>query len=385
MSEDEYRECVRNYRDEFSTYDQYVDVVSCWEEFLENYRPYFSGYCFDRFPSMLPLDGGDPVTPDFSVYFNDSYGIIFEITRTLPPNDDLFDEEMDQIRNYDRDIAFNTGGGSASAPDIHDIVLLVSTTDSQTIEHRIAEFLSSGRLDLESNLIPMEYTYLDQDRKAKYQFKRLSRVEENFRDEELPEEWRLSRKLSMEGGTFDNIYSPVDKFYKYKATGVLCNDRPPELYIACYLWHHVFPSIAMEEHGSLRPAQSISRISVNANDLSSALARDYIPHSSIKTQWIEDALEFLVLADVAEPVPNSRYIVKHRDLRDKRRDFKDVSTERTQIKDLAYLFSEWACETIVSKSSEQLDELLSPTESEEQETSDEERPESGQSGLDDFV
>ncbi|MFB6187773.1 MAG: hypothetical protein ABEI86_13025, partial [Halobacteriaceae archaeon] len=344
MSESDFRECVDGYLDDFTRYDQYVDVVSCWEEFLSNYRPFFEGYYFDRFPSMRPIGGGDDLSPDFSVLFNDSYGLVFEVSRTLPPDDERFDSEMDQIRSYDQQLLFHTGDSSTTVPERHDIVLLVSTTDSQTIAHRLQSFLNDGRLDLGSNIIPMEYTYLDQDRKAKYQFKRLSHVDQNFRDDVLPNDWQLSKKLSMDGGTFDNIYSPVSAFYENKVTGVLCNDKPPALYLSCYIWHHVFPEIAVNQSaGNLSP-RAATQLNIEAEQLKENLVENYIPEATIKTDWVEEALDFLVLAEVADPQTNGDYNVRFRNLRDKRRQFKDVVTERTQIRDLANLFAEWACE-----------------------------------------
>lgn len=160
--DDGYRDCFKEHLDNFTTYDQYVDVVSCWEEFFTNqYKQHFDHFYFDRFPTMHRITEGEPLPPDFAVYFNEEYGIVFEISRTMPRDDVPFDNELDQIRNYDSDLQFTTGDGKQALVKTQDIALVVSTTDAQTIEHRLAERIDSGTLDLSCNLIALEYTYLD--------------------------------------------------------------------------------------------------------------------------------------------------------------------------------------------------------------------------------
>lgn len=380
-SEEEYATCVTNQLDDFTRYDQYVDVVSCWEEFLRHYRPYFPDMYFDRYPTMPPIEGGDPLTPDFSVYFNDEYGIIFEVSRTFPIEEDLFDRELNQIRNYDQSLQFKSGDNTRSVPRTQDIVLLISTTDSQTIEHRIQSMLESGELDLESNLILMEYTYLDQDRTSQYQFKRLSRIENNFRDDVLPDDWQLSSKLSMDGGHFENIYSPVNKFYEYKATGVLCNDEPPGVYLVCYMWQHVFPEYLSQS--DLERPQSITEIDIDLETLRNKLESDYIPDCPVKGDWVRNSLEFLIIAGVASKASGSGYKIRYRNLRDKRSQFEETVTERTRITDLAHLFSEWYCENLIAKETGEIEKMLSTGESDEVSETDED--DVSQSGLSDFL
>ena len=90
------------------------------------------------------------------------------------------------------------------------------------------------------NIVPLEYSYVDQDTTPKYRFERMTLVGDNFRDGSLPVDRQLSPRLTMETGALQNIEIEVSDFDRNKATGVLCNARPPNLYLACHMWDRVF-------------------------------------------------------------------------------------------------------------------------------------------------
>lgn len=375
----DYDDCVENSLAEFNTYDQYVDVVSCWEEFLSNYRPHFGEYHFDRFPTLPPEGDGDSVTPDFAVYFSDAYGIIFELSRTMPADEESFESELDQLRRYDRDLSFRVGDDEWSTPDRHDIVLLVGSADSLTIGERIADKMNAGGLDLDAGLILLEYTYTGQDKDPGYQFRRIPSVDDNFRDDALPNQMRLSRKMSMKNHGFDNIFVPPDAFFEYKATGVLCNDRPSPVYLACYLWHDVFYDYLdaeqqrVWERGSQR---KILAINIDLDQLRDALNDRYIPDGSVRIQWLRDAFEYLAVADLAERTSDDEYEVQYRNLRRRRNKYRNANSERTEFSDLARLFTEYYCSNKVELSDEELETITGINEDSEKSLPDETKQES---------
>ena len=69
IRETESRErCVETELNRVTTYDQYVDVVSCWEAFLTfNYSKEYEQFFFDRFPKITVSDRD--LTPDFTAFF----------------------------------------------------------------------------------------------------------------------------------------------------------------------------------------------------------------------------------------------------------------------------------------------------------------------------
>lgn len=53
---------------EFQTYDKTVDIVSCWDAYLNFvYADKFPHFYFDRFPKLDTKEGH--VTPDFTAFF----------------------------------------------------------------------------------------------------------------------------------------------------------------------------------------------------------------------------------------------------------------------------------------------------------------------------
>ena len=104
--EDLIRECIRTVRNVFTTYDQAVDIISSLEAFFEE------GYhdaveCFDRFPKFKDPD----LTPDGTVLFKNGYGLVIEIKRTLPDNEEGFLRAVHQVKGYDTDMDFKASDG----------------------------------------------------------------------------------------------------------------------------------------------------------------------------------------------------------------------------------------------------------------------------------
>lgn len=362
MSEKEYRSCVEQTFQAFREYDQFVDVVSCWDHLLSEKYSSDGAFHFDRFPVMDDSQGAE-LRPSFAARFNPDYGILFDVNKRLPQVEDRFEDKLNEIEKYDSHYTFGNGDGSGIEPRVFDIALLVHGDHFQTETLRIDNAISSGKLNIESNLILMSYTYMDQETNPKYRFQRAAMAADNFRDESLPEDLRFSRRMSMDGGSFESLDIPADAFFDRKATGVLFNQHPPNLYLACYLWDTVFYDLLEDDQKIIwtrgDPAKILDII-VNVNELTTRLNRDYIPEGGVSEEWVNDALEYMCVAETAKKlIEDSRFYVKFRNLREKRRKYKDVIGTRSQHSDLAQLFAEWHCENAVELEEDDLDSLKS--------------------------
>lgn len=361
MGEEEYRECVDDTFEKFRTYDQYVDVVSCWEHFLTEQYDTNDKFQFDRFPTYFPDGSDDPIEPSFSVLFNEDYGIVFDVNQQLPSVETKFESRLSEIEQYDQDLQFYTGDGDRVVPSQYDITLLIHGANFQTEKLRIKNALEEGQLRVDSNLVLLSYKYIDQDTNPKYQFQRASMVADNFGDEALPDGRQMSTRMSMEGGTFENIDIPSSVFYDRKATGVLFNSEPPPLYLACYIWHTVLYDFLDDDQRIVwqrRDPTKILDLVVNVEDLTERLNRDYIPDGGVQENWVDNTLEYMCIAKTAEKISKGEYYVKFRNLRDKRREYNDTLSDRSEHSDLAHLFAEWHCENTVEMDSGELQELL---------------------------
>ena len=97
--------CLEKAQNEFSRYDQSVDVVSCWQTYFETSEYKALGSYFDRFPKS-PNDGKQGLTPDFTVLIgnNNDYGLIFDLkTGITRDNLESYIEKqlLPQLKKYD--------------------------------------------------------------------------------------------------------------------------------------------------------------------------------------------------------------------------------------------------------------------------------------------
>lgn len=361
MGEEEYRECVDDTFESFRTYDQYVDVVSCWEHFLTEQYGSNDTFHFDRFPTYSPDDSDAPIEPSFSVLFNEDYGIVFDVNQQLPSIEGKFESRLAELEQYAQDLQFHTGNCGRTVPSQYDIALLIHGDHFQTEKLRIKNALEEDQLSFDLNLVLLSYKYIDQDTNPKYRFQRASMVGDNFGDEALPDELRMSTRMSMEGGTFENIDIPSAVFYNRKATGVLFNSEPPSLYLACYIWHTVLYDLLDDDQRIVwqrRDPTKILDLVVNVDDLTERLNRDYIPGGGVRQEWVDNTLEYMCIAETAEKISPSEYYVKFRNLRDKRREYNNTLSDRSEHSDLAHLFAEWHCENTVEMDSGEVQELV---------------------------
>jgi len=91
--------------DEYTRYNQYVDVVSCWESLLKAEFSSNKDFKFDRFPKYYHTKNANRFKPDFSVRINQNYGILFEIKRTVGGDEEGFEDTIDQLERYLEEIS----------------------------------------------------------------------------------------------------------------------------------------------------------------------------------------------------------------------------------------------------------------------------------------
>jgi len=354
MGEAAYRECVETTFENFRQYDQFVEITSSWEQFLtDTYASLHDLFRFYRFPEHDVSGSSDTLSPDFSVLFNDSYAITFLVYHEMPRSEGEFEAVLETIEDYNQELTFGVRGQTV-VPGIQDIAVLISNENSQTAQYRLNEALSSGSLSLDSNLVIMDYRYVDPDVAPKYRFQRMAMVGDNFQDEALPDRRQISTKFSMEGGGFDSLQLDVFDIHERKATGVLCNKRPNMLYLASYLWHMVFRDRlddAQEVIWQQEDARKTIELETDTDVLIDELNGDYIPRGQLKPEWLTATFEYLCEAELVERISEQKFRVDYRNLTDKPREYNDVATDPNGISHLAGLFAEFHCENEVEMDS----------------------------------
>ena len=310
---DSYKKCFEKLINEFTIYDQAVDVVSCWESiFKYGYKDEL--LYFDRFPNIPPNN----LTPDFTVLFDDKYGIIFEIKRTFPKNDEAFKKEMRQLFSYDENLAFKADNSEKRIiPKVHDIVLVVSAMDSYQILSRLKKITNELKeFSFNNKIIVIEYFY-QTNRTSRYVFRKLMGENGSFKDTSLPLERRLEHILGDKSEPF-KCYPR--HFMKYKINEIICNDRPPELYMAVFLWSKVFYNyLNREQQIDWRRGntQKIQVINIDLNHLLIDLNTKYISQGNIRKGWIMDTIKFLEDAGLASMKSGDKVEINFRNLTQK--------------------------------------------------------------------
>ncbi len=344
--EERFNECLQDLGDRFTTYDQAVDVVSCWQSVFEHLHADELTY-FDRYPRM----GENRLTPDFGVLFGEDYGIVGEVKRTFPMGDVAFKSVMQQLMNYDAPLPFRTGDDEVINPQNHDIMLITHHLDCSEVMGRIQQLLEDpdSGISFERNLVIIGYTYDAGDRLSHYIFEKPPYENRPFTDTCLPEENRLE---AIMGERRQKIRVSPGQFINYKVTQVFCNDPPPPLYTAVYLWMKVFWDYLSEDQWVIwrrKNPQTILPIEIIPRHLHQKINEEYIPRGGVKIGWLKDALEFLCQAGLAEKKEGNRYMVKFRNFTGKvgRREFTEEGEERIEeLREYGSLLAHWFCNNL---------------------------------------
>ena len=369
----------RELLERFEIYDKAVDVVSCWDAYLNFiYEDEFSEFYFDRFPELEAKDGY--VTPDFTAFFNQSYGLIGEIKRTFPQDKRALESELNQLKRYDEDLGLQTAKGKEVVPEVCDIVVIIEGSSAPQIGTRLQRIIAEEEeFKFNSQPILLRYQYNQDALQSRYEFQRVTQLEFEFQDNHLDLEDTLSNTIG-EQGEYGTLSCYPRHFNANKVQKPLCNDAPPGPYLATHLWHKIFPEYLSDDQYEKWQATDGAKelpISITAGEVTESL-NDYMVYGTAREIWVQRALDFLCGADLAEEGDSSKeYTIRFMGL------VKDVNSssvqegteERLEVKELAQTFIQRYCEKSEEKEEPKIEEY------EEDENDDS----SKQSGLGDFT
>lgn len=286
-------ECKKKLIDQYTIYDRAVDIVSCFESFFK-FRYKDKLVYFDRFPTINIQQPPQKITPDFTVLF-DNYGLIFELKKAFSKEVYPFEKELTQVKKYDLDLDFKKDlQGRRVKPKIQDIILLLDSQNSNKTFDRINKKRENDpKFKFSKNITYLDYTFKSEN--ACYIFKSYAGDNQSFRDSDKCLENELGQNV-------DALVIKPDHFMINRVKGVLCNDQPPELYIAVYLWQKVFYHYLTEEQQLTYRRGNINKvepIKINIDELTKYINDYCIENGRVRSNYIKDAISFFESADLA--------------------------------------------------------------------------------------
>ncbi|MFB6075510.1 MAG: hypothetical protein ABEK17_00030 [Candidatus Aenigmatarchaeota archaeon] len=331
---------------EFDVYDTTVDIVCCWEAFINHsYDGKIDSYYFDRFPHISHPEGYDgDLTPDFTICFNQEYAIIGEIKRTFPEEDEHFQNEMEQILTYDNSLQVEMGDGSEGTPETIDILLLIEGTDAPQISHRINELREEKIIEFDNNFLMFRYNFNQTSTISRYEFQKVIEASDFFRDDTIPDDVSLSNKFDEERKTA-KVYPKHFRDVKFEKP--ICNDSPPPIYLATILWHKLFANqISNSEYREWQwgSAQKTKLFTVEPYEFTRKVNNRFKEcDGEIRVRWIKEAFNFLCEADLADyNHEEETYEIKYRDFNiriGEEESYQDGLNFRKECKELTYKLS----------------------------------------------
>lgn len=376
MSSDSREELLK----EFSVYDKAVDIVACWESSLNYiFAEEFDQFHFDRFPS---LDADQKtLTPDFTVFFDESYGLVGEIKRTFPDDRKAILSELEQIANYDDDLALKHSEDSYTVPDTCDIVIIIEGSSAPQIGTRLQRIITEeDEFDFTNNPVLIRYQFNQDALMSRYEFQRVTQLEYEFQDGGLATENPLSYILG-EDGEYQTLEVYPKHFSSFKVRKPICNDAPPGPYLATFLWHKILPEYLNEDQYEIWQAtngQKEISIEVSVEDLTEKV-NEYMHNGTVRQIWIRRALDFLCGADLAEAEDGDGYAIRFMGFVQNvgEENIQEGSQELDQTRELANIFIRRYCEGVTKEQEVKMEQY--EQDEEEEDTSTE------QSGLGDFT
>ena len=343
MSEDSQEELLKD----FSVYDTAVDIVSSWEASMNYiYGSEFPDFYFDRFPE-LETDGVS-VTPDFTVFFNESYSLICEVKRTFPNDRKAIISELKQIQSYDSQLGLKNGSGNYVVPETCDIAVIIEGSSAPQIGTRLQRLIvEEEECRFEKNPVLLRYQFNQDAMKSRYEFQRVTQLDFEFRDNEMEAEDTLSEMIGEEGD-YGTLSGYPMHFHSFKVRKPLCNDAPPGPYIATFLWHKIFPRYLNKEKYEIWQAtdgQKAIPIDLTVDELTWKV-NDYMQDGSARNIWVRRGLDFLCGADLAKDEGGGDYEIRFMGLVQDvgESSMQDGMQELEQTRELARTFIQRYCE-----------------------------------------
>lgn len=254
-----------------------------------------------------------------------------------------------QLEKYDGTHSIKSSASEEIEPDTCDILLLISGSDAPQIGARISELRSDSVFNFESNLVVLRYQYNTSDVVSRYEFQRVTQVNDEFRDDVLPipDEKRLSNELG-EVGNYGTMKIYPKHFTPQKVETPICNDKPPESYLATILWHKILPEYLTNQEfyewrsGSAQKTMDLER---SPDEITNKLNQEYVQNGQIRRRWVVDALDFLKGANLATETSDG-YNIKFRGLVREvgESNHQEGTQDLDQIRELATTFIDRYCE-----------------------------------------
>lgn len=374
-------DCREELLKDFSVYDTTVDVVSSWESITNHlYGEQFDRFYFDRFPELESETGA--LIPDFTVFFNEEYGLIGEIKRTFPNDRRAIFKELDQVSSYDQELGLKNRDGEHVVPETCDIMVIIEGSSAPQIGTRLNRIiLEEEEYTFSKNPVLIRYQFNQDALMSRYEFQRVTQLEIGFRDSHLDIEEPLSEIIG-ESGEYGTLKGFPKHFNAFKVRKPICNDPPPGPYLATFLWHKIFPGYLSDEQYDVWKAtngQKAIPVEVTADGLTGEV-NDYMKDGTVRTRWIRRALDFLCgaeLADEEEGEYEIRFMGLVQNLGEN--NLQEGSQELEQTRELADIFIRRFCEGASDEERAHIAESPEDEEVEEEDSTGE------QAGLDQFL
>lgn len=282
----EREQLLRDYR----AYDRAVDIVSVFEVYFTAVAEMAATVRhFERFPRYDGPDG-EPVTPDFSVFFNDDTMLVGELSRLALPEESR-NELTTQIGRYDQlregPCGGMKGGGHHLCPvKAVDVLLLMPDDVANAACDRIAGAIEDKNHPYFPSRRPSILAWSFDPDSGAYTFKyddRAGNPRPPARDRSPGlEEWLKTNA--------DTLRGMPEHFLPIKTARRFMNDRAPAIYMATILWLEVLP----------RLAPGIPPVDI---DIKAAEVADWIRTNlgGGDADMVARACEFLVRAGLAVP------------------------------------------------------------------------------------
>lgn len=212
--------------DDFTTYDQHVDVVSALEWLFTEVK----GICetvvhFERFPRIKAA--GKTLTPDFTVLFDDGSAIVGEIAK-IALHENSVDKVCTQIGNYAVVDRIPDGRGGLAPVQHVDVLLLVHADIGLAAVKRI----------IKERFADPEHPYSPPEPPCIAQF---FRTESHYTFQRLPHQDNGAlcsgdRNPHIGGFLDEGLKIQASHFVATKSRRGFINDQINPLYLSTHLW-----------------------------------------------------------------------------------------------------------------------------------------------------
>jgi hypothetical protein len=274
--------------DEYTTYDEHVDVVSAFEWLFTEVNDLASTVAhFERFPKIAHPDS-TILTPDFTIIFDDGTGIVAEIAR-IALHDKSVDKLCAQIGKYDELDCLPGDSGKPCKLKHIDVLQLINFRTGLGAVNRILRdrMLNPGHVYKPSKP-PCIVQYTRDE--SRYQFQRLSDVDNG-------DLLRTARKPNIADYLSNDLGVTASKFVQVKSRRAFINDPIPALYLATHIWIRTIPTLF---------GKAIGEVEVSLPTLASTL-RDQYGHT--RATDVKRALDLLRRAGLAAPAEGNTWTI----------------------------------------------------------------------------